>query len=265
MRRRLGYAPTEGTELYYEITGEGEPLVLLHAFSFDRRMWLRQLEAFAGEYTVVTYDLRGFGKSALGEASYAHADDLAALLDHLGIERAALLGVSLGGGAAINFAVTRSDRVRALVVVDPSLGGYKWSPQFVQAQAEVRAACTTSGVDAARARWLAMPMFAEALANPHSADALRTMVGDYTGAQWMSVDRGRPFQPPAIQRLGDITAPTLVLVGEHDVSDFQAIADVLVRDIPNVRRATIEGAGHMVNLEAPERFNDVVLEFLRGV
>ena len=112
-----------GASLYYEILGEGEPLVLLHAGIADRRMWDEQFGAFAERYRVVRYDRRGFGRSALVEDPYSHHDDLRGLLDHLGIERASFVGCSMGGGAVIDFALSNPERARALVLVGSAVSG----------------------------------------------------------------------------------------------------------------------------------------------
>jgi pimeloyl-ACP methyl ester carboxylesterase len=265
MTTQTGFAPTNGTSLYYEITGSGDPVVLLHGFSFNHRMWDDQADALSERYMVVRYDLRGFGRSAPSEERYAHADDLKALLDHLAIGRTALMGLSLGGGAAINFSVIHPERVRALIVVDPSLGGFPWSEEFVTAQRELAATAREGGVEAARKRWLSIPIFTHTLANPAAAPRLRALVEDYSGWHWINPDPGRPFSPPAIERLGEITAPALVIVGELDTLDFQRIADTLAQSIPNARKEVLPGAGHMANLERPERFNELVLDFLNDV
>ncbi|HET7374163.1 MAG TPA: alpha/beta fold hydrolase, partial [Gemmatimonadaceae bacterium] len=166
MTVHAGFAPARGANLCYQVAGSGPPVVLLHGFSFDRRIWDDQMDALTPHYTVVRYDLRGFGKSPPGSTAYTHADDLTAVMDHLGIERAALVGLSLGGGAAINFAITRPERVSALVAVAPSLGGIKWSDEFVAAHAAIRSAAQGQGIHAARELWLGRPIFAPALANP---------------------------------------------------------------------------------------------------
>src|SRR6185295_1167159 len=113
-------------------------LVLVHAFSLDTRMWDDQVEAFAERYMVVRYDLRGFGRSAPGSERYSHASDLKALLDHLGLDRVALLGLSMGGGAVINFTIAYPEMVRALITVDSSLGGFAFSQQFASEQIALR-------------------------------------------------------------------------------------------------------------------------------
>jgi 3-oxoadipate enol-lactonase len=248
--------------LYYEVTGAGRPIVLLHGFSFDRRLWDDQAAALSHAHTVVRYDLRGFGRSTMGSESYTHAQDLKALLDHLGLDRAAVLGLSLGGGAAINFAIAYPAAVLALIVADPSLGGFAWSQAFTGAQAAVRAAAKDAGVQAARDIWLSLPMFRSSMSNPMVATRLSAMVGDYSGWHWLNADRGRRFSPPAIERLGEVSAPTLVAVGEYDIHDFQQIASTLEAGVPDAWKVVIPGVGHVANLEAPDRFNEIVMAFL---
>jgi 3-oxoadipate enol-lactonase len=257
-----GHVPVAGASMYYEATGAGDPVVFLHGFSLDSRMWDDQVPALSDRFQVVRYDLRGFGRSTAGDDSYTHADDLCALVDYLGLHRVALVGLSLGGGAAINFAIAYPERTRALIAVDPSLGGFDWSAEFAGAQAEVRATAKARGVEAAREAWLASPLFGPALANAATADRLRVIVGGYSGRHWVTADAGRRFSPPAIQRLDRISAPTLIIVGERDTPDFLRIASTLERGIVGARKTTMAGVGHMANLEAPAAFNRIVRQFL---
>ncbi|HEY7490512.1 MAG TPA: alpha/beta hydrolase [Candidatus Tectomicrobia bacterium] len=123
-----GFADVNGTRLYYEVAGTGHPLVLIHGFSLDTRMWDDQFEVFAQGYQVLRYDLRGFGKSAVPtDTPYTHPDDLYALMTHLGIEHADIVGLSLGGAVALDFAVTYPRATDVLIPVDAALlGGYQW-------------------------------------------------------------------------------------------------------------------------------------------
>jgi pimeloyl-ACP methyl ester carboxylesterase len=126
MQIQTGFAELNGTRLYYEVAGSGAALAFVHGFSLDTRMWDDQFEAFAERYRVVRYDARGFGKSALpGSEKYMHAADLKALLEQLGIDRASVVGLSMGGGIAIDFALTYPEATRALVLVDSTLGGFR--------------------------------------------------------------------------------------------------------------------------------------------
>lgn len=260
-----GFTEVNGTRLYDEIAGSGMPLVLIHGFSVDTRMWDDQFIPLAERYRVVRYDLRGFGKSALpGDRPYAHADDLAALLAHLGIPRAAIVGLSMGGEVAIDFALAYPEMTRALVAVDAVVGGHRWSDAWSAQAGLVRHTARSAGIDAAKARWLDMPIFTPAREQPAVGARLARMVADYSGWHWVNRDPHRKSEPSAVDRLGEITAPTLVILGERDMPDFHAIADTIAERIPGARRVIIPGAGHMANMEAPERFNEAVLGFLAG-
>ena len=120
-----GFAEVGGASLYYEVTGEGHALVLLHAGIADRRMWDGQFEEFARDYRVVRYDRRGFGLSEMVEGPFSHADDLRGLLDHLGIQSASFIGCSMGGAVAIDFVLNHPDRARALILVASAVGGFE--------------------------------------------------------------------------------------------------------------------------------------------
>ena len=130
MNSQQGFIEVNGTRLYYEMAGAGDAVVFLHGFTLDTRMWDDQFERFAEQYHVIRYDLRGFGQSAVPtDAPYAHFDDLKALLDALGIEQAHLVGLSKGGGVALDFALAFPTYVRGLVLIDSILGGFSWSAE----------------------------------------------------------------------------------------------------------------------------------------
>ena len=263
MQTQTGFAEVNGTRLYYEVAGSGHPLVLIHGSTLDTRMWDNQFEPFAQHYTVVRYDVRGFGKSALptGE-SYARPDDLKGLLDYLDIAHASVLGLSMGGGIAIEFALTYPQATDALILVDATLGGWPSSPEYAAFQNTVRVRAREAGVQAARDAWLSGPFFTPALENPAVAPRLVQIISDYAGGHWVHPYPIRELVPPAIQRLDTIRVPTLIIIGERDIPDFQAIADRLQQRIPNARKVVMPGVGHMANMEDSERFNAIVLDFL---
>ena len=122
-----------GTHLYYERAGTGHPLVLIHGFTLNTQMWEDQFAVFAQHYQTIRYDMRGFGRSALpAEEPFTAVDDLRALLDALGVSRTFVLGLSLGGSVAIDFALAYPERTSALVLVDPALRGWPRSEAFSQ-------------------------------------------------------------------------------------------------------------------------------------
>lgn len=261
-----GFADINGTRLYYEIAGDGLPVVLIHGFSLDCRMWDDQFAPFAEHYRVVRYDMRGFGRSApVGEDPYAHTDDLAALLDYLEISRAAIIGLSMGGQVAVDFALTYPAMTRALVPVDALVGGHQWSAEWNAAVGPVWRTARATNIDAGKALWLSTPLFVPANEQPAVAARLQEMVADYSGSHWLRGDPQRSLDPPAMERLHEIIAPTLVVLGERDVPDFHVIADRLADQVLGAQKIILPGAGHMANMEAPTTFNAAVLRFLATV
>lgn len=263
MQKTGDWAPVAGTRLYYEVAGTGPPLVLVHGFPLDARMWDRQMDALTAQHQVIRYDMRGFGRSALPSAeSYFAPGDLKALLEYLGLETAAILGLSLGGGVAVDFALAYPDATRALILAGAMVGGWEWSSGWNERTGAVWAAGRAEEIEAARERWLALPLFEPAQEQPEVARALLRMVSEYSGWHWVNDAPEQHLDPPANERLGSITAPTLIILGERDEPDFQAMAASFQRSIPHSTLVTIPGVGHMVNMEAADQFNDVVLRFL---
>lgn len=251
--------------IYYEVCGAGEALVLVHGHTLDVRMWKPQLEAFAPYFRVLCLDLRGYGRSDLPDARPFHyAEDLRNLLEHLRIDKAHLLGLSLGGNVALDFAVRYPESTHALIVVGSSLKGFPVLPEAAALLSAIPARAREAGVEAARALWLAHPFFAPALRNPKAARLLQDIVRDYSGWHWIT---GYPPSGPIediADRVGEIQAQTTVIVGEWDVPQHQLVAEHLATRIPGARKAVIRGAGHMVNLEAPEELNRLVIAALSG-
>lgn len=262
MKEQNGFAEVNGTRLYYECAGSGHPMVLIHGFTLDTRMWDDQFETLAQHYQVIRYDARGFGKSALpvGE-TYAHADDLKALMENLEVEHAYIVGLSMGGMIAIDFAHAYPGAADALIPVDAALSGFQLKelgPELMSIGAMAR----ESGVQAAKELWLGHDLFKPAREKPDVATRLAQMVSDYSGWHWINENPVREPDAPAEERLAEISAPTLTIVGERDLPDFQAIADTLQQYIPNAQKVVMPGVGHMSNMEDAERFNEILLSFL---
>jgi len=259
----MNFLDLEDGRLYHEIAGPptADAVVFLHGFSLDTRLWDGQWQTFAERYRVLRYDLRGFGRSSLPDRPFSHVEDLRALLHHCQLAAAHLIGLSLGGGVVLDFALAQPASVRSLILVDATLGGFAWTKDWSEPGRAARA----NGLAAAKAAWLSDEVFAPALERPEAAARLRQMVADYSGWHWLNRGLERGPTVPAAERLATITAPTLVIVGERDTADFHAIAARLERSLPNARRVTLPGLGHLPNLEAPEAFNAVALPFLAEV
>jgi pimeloyl-ACP methyl ester carboxylesterase len=263
MKFESSFVSVNGAQLYMEAAGAGPALLLLHGFGLDSRMWDDQFEAFARQYRVIRYDLRGFGRSQPPvEEPYSHADDLKALLKHLDLEQAHLLGLSLGGSIAVNATIAYPSMVNKLVLVDSALGGYRWSQSWNELIGPIWRRGRQGNVGESRQLWMAHPVFAPAMQQQQSRLALQRMITDYSGWHWAHRDPEQDLDPPAVERLEAIKATTLIVVGADDLPDFQAIAAMLQRDIPDARQISIPGAGHMTNMEKPALFNKYILDFL---
>lgn len=259
-----GMAAVANGQLYYEVAGSGDPVVFIHGFGLDRRVWDDQVAALAQGWQVVRYDERGFGQSTVPtQARYAHADDLKCLLDHLGIARACIVGLSMGGGIAVNFALSWPGMVRALVLIDPALIGYRWSDEWRSMWQAIEAEGAQNGAAAANERWFQHPLFAPAREMPETAARLKQMITDYSGWHWINRDRQRRIDPPDMLRLDQIAVPTRILIGARDLPDFHAIARTLQAHIPNAQTVVMPRAGHLANLEAPDPVNRQIQTFLK--
>ena len=249
-----------GGELYYEVEGEGPPVVFVHGLALDTRMWDDQASALAGLATVVRYDVRGFGRSTRDAGTpYSHADDLWRLLDHLGIGSAVLVGLSMGGRIVVEATLAAPGRVRALVLLDAVLDGVPWDPESKRDFDAIGTELRAGGLDAARSAFLRHGFFAPARRDPDVARRLAEMVGTYSGVNWTSPDPHVPH-PESIELIHTIAAPTTVVVGELDVPCFLQMAKTFAERIPDARRVSVPDAGHMVNMEAPETVNALLRE-----
>ncbi len=262
-----GYADVNGTRLYYEVAGEGHPLILLHAGIADRRMWDDQFTVFARHYRTVRYDLRGFGHSPMPPEPYSMRDDLRGLMDHLGITRAHIVAVSIGGGIAVDFALDYPDRVTALVLVASGLSGTTPSEELQRHIAAIDAAEKREDVAAAveleLRLWVDDPRRSPEAVNPTVRERVREM--DTAVFALPQPGTSQRLQPPASERLGEIHAPTLVIYGDGDISDVTETAARLTNGIAGARQIVYPGAAHMVSMEEATAFNDAVLGFLAAV
>ena len=253
--------------LYAEVAGEGPAVVLVHEGICDSRMWDREWEEWSPSFRLLRVDLRGFGNSPLGAGPFAQARDLIEALEAQGIDRAALVGVSLGGRVALEVALARPDLVSALVLVAPGLPGHEWSQEMRDAWAEEEAAFEAGDLDAAvevsLRTWVDGPR-----RRPEDVDPqVRARVGEMQRRAYeLAVgveDEEELLVDELAQKLGAIRMPTLVLVGEEDQPDMHSIAGRLAREIPGARLARIEATAHVPSMERPREFDELVLPFLR--
>jgi pimeloyl-ACP methyl ester carboxylesterase len=243
---RQTFADVGGIRLYYEMAGSGNPVILIHGFGADSRVWDSQFRTFAGHYLVIRYDLRGHGKSAVpGGERYSHAGDLKALLEYLNIPQASVVGQSLGGGIALDFALTDPEKITSLVLVDSTVDGYPWSNEWYESWEPIYKEYAASGARASLPMLLAHPLFAPGFRKPAVKARLAEILSGYSGWHIMNHDPVIAVDPPAIQCLDKIHAPVLILIGQLDLPDFHAMSDILVEKIPNARKTEFADTGHV--------------------
>lgn len=270
-----GYLPLDGAELYYEVEGSGIPLVLIHAGIADLRMWDAQIAAFAPRFRVIRYDARFFGKTRITapNATYSNRRGLLALLDHLGVEKAVIAGCSIGGQIAIDFTLEFPNRVAGLITVGAALSGFDYAAVDLSdedaimgdLQALIAAQDWATIADRSAQLWVTGP-------HRPAGERAPEPIWDYVRAVSLDVmQRGEPtgtvitLDPPAAGRLSEIRVPTLVIVGSYDTLATRAVADALSAGIAGARKVVIDGTAHLPNMEKPEEFNRLVLEFAERI
>ena len=268
MARKTGEITVNGATLFYEVSGEGEPLVLVHAGIADLRMWDPQVNSFSRSYQVVRHDMRGFGRSPMVPGPYAHHEDLRALLDHLGVDRATLVGCSLGGATTIDFALQNPERVEALILVGSAIGGFQFDAEPPKEWDELVAADEAGDLDRVSelevGMWVDGPNRPPDAVDPAIRDLVREMNLIALQNEALELGEERELDPPAVDRLPEIQAPTLILVGDEDQPRTLAAADLLAKELPNSQKTAITHTAHLPNMERPEKFNNLVLSFLRS-
>jgi proline iminopeptidase len=261
-----GFAEIEGARLYYEITGSGAPVVFIHGNVGDRRHWEQQFSSLAGSFRIVRYDVRGYGRSSIPaeDAPYADHDDLAALLDSVGVHSAHVVGWSMGSAIAIDFAIRYPERARSVIAIGPWVAGYSSAAAkgVYSGFDNVTAVAQQRGPEAALRTFMNAPFFA-ATSRDASARAQFERIGaDYSFWAFAHRDPRRTLTPPAATRLGQIRAPMLILAGEHDIPACLEIAESLDNAVRDSTRIIVPGAGHLLHMERAAEVNAHIARFL---
>jgi pimeloyl-ACP methyl ester carboxylesterase len=249
--------------LYYEARGEGPAVVLVHGGLVDSRQWDDQMGPLAQRFRVVRYDLRGYGQSAQPAGQFWPTEDLRALLDFLKIERATVVGLSLGGIVAADFALEHPERVARLVFVGAGLRGDRQPPD--EKSLAAYRALGSEGPEKYFETFLKADLLAGLRERPQARARMRAMMLDnYKALAYLRAGLAQSPEPPTIERLGRINFPTLVVVGSLDSKNLLNIADTLAAGIPGARKVVIPGASHHPPVETPAEFNRALLDFLES-
>lgn len=268
--QQTGFADVNGARLYYEVAGSGHPVVLIHAGIADHHMWDKQFALFAQQYRVIRYDLRGLGQSAMPPGPYRFSRDLYGLLQYLGIAQAHVIGVSMGGMTAVDFTLEHPEMVTALIPVAAGVSGSKPSEAAKALYEPIEKAYEARDLERLLETeldiWVVGPGRTRDAIDPALWQAVETMERANLEREFAGEEGTmEPLDPPAAGRLGEIQAPTLVIVGDADTPDALANADTLAAGIPGARKVVLPNVAHMVPLETPEAFNRLVLDFLGGL
>jgi pimeloyl-ACP methyl ester carboxylesterase len=268
---KSGFANIDNAKIYYEVTGKGLPLVMIHAGVADSRQWNNEFTNFAHSYQVVRYDMRGYGKSDPVDGEFSHMSDLVSLLDALEIhEPIVIMGCSMGGSLAMDFALTHPSRAKAIIMVDAGPSGLKLDvptpSKFADAEkafdagnldlvAEIETQIWFDGIDRTPAQ-----------VNPAMRRLLYEMNRLALSHEVKQLGKRQPnTQTPAFNRLGNLKQPVLVIVGAHDTAYILAAADYMTEKIPSARKAIIEDAAHLPNMDQPHEFQGIVKNFLENL
>jgi len=263
-----GFAQVDGGRLWYEVAGTGPPLVLIHSGITDSRSWDSQMGPLSEAYRVLRYDMRGFGKSDVTHGEYSARDDLLAVIDAAGLKRAALVAVSMGSALAVDACLEYPDRVSALVLVGPGISGRQRSAAFVALMDEVDRIVEAEGLDAGIEREMEIWLQGRGRTTADVDPSVRAAVFEmdrFNSARFPEDLKSRPIDPPAIGRLGEIQVGTLVVVGDRDLPDVLDSADRLEAGVRGARRLVMPGTAHVPNMEQPDAFNRIVLDFLTSL
>ena len=255
-----------GARIHYERTGAGLPVVFLHAGVADSRMWEPQVALFAKTFDVIRLDGRGFGKSELPPRSWSPVADLLGLMDQLRLKPMHLIGCSMGAHLAIDFALEHGERISKVVLIGPGIGGAKFGERYPELFAEVDAAEKANDMDAVNRAEMRLWLDGQR-PEGYVKQPLRDLFLDMNGGNFDSDLNSAPqeaVEPPAVERLHEITAPALVVVGDADLPPVLDAVELLMEKVPHARKAVIHDAAHLPNLEHPEEFNSLVLDFLLG-
>lgn len=248
-------------ELYFESIGKGKPLIFIHAGFSDHRDWKYQIEDFGKEFNTIVYDQRGAGNSSVPISSFSPADDLRAVMDHLKIEKTAVIGHSLGATIALDFALQYPERVSSLILIAPGLNGHMWSPEYSE---WFQTIWSLSQPKEMTKQALSAPFYALAMADPDIKSEIEMITKENLEKilTWKSLNL-QWFFPEPISKLKELKTQTLIIYGDKDSQDINKIVRVLIDNLPNVEVAQIQNAGHLLNFEQPNELNQLILKFLR--
>lgn len=269
----VGYIPTSGgAKLYYEMSGKGDPIILLHGHSLDTRMWDSQFKAFARHHRVVRFDFRGYGKSSPQTETFqfTHMQDLLTVMDSLHIDRAHIVGLSMGAFVAADILALHPERLLTCTMASGGLKTYKGpsdpmdSAESAKRDREI-AALKTKGVERMKSEWLEQLIASGGSRRETMRRPLKAMIDTWTAWQPLhkEVRVMEAHDAELVFRSRKTMVPTLILNGGTD-GGKKSRRSWMLDYLPNGTQQTLPDCGHMMNMEQPKLFNRTVLNFIDG-
>jgi 2-hydroxy-6-oxonona-2,4-dienedioate hydrolase len=266
-----GFVKIDNAKIYYEAAGEGTPLVMIHAGVADSRQWNNEFAFFSQSYQVIRYDMRGYGKSEPVDGEFSHIDDLVLLLDTLEIHSPfIIMGCSMGGGLAMDFALTHPLRVKALIMVDSGPSGLDLDvpapSKFAEAEQAFEAGDLDLLAEIETQIWFDGTGRTPVQVNQTMRKLLYDMNRLALSHEFKNLGKRKPnIQTPAFERIESLKIPVLIIVGKHDTPYILAAADFMNERIKSSRKIIMEDAAHLPNMDQPQEFQRVVKEFMMSV
>ena len=250
-----GMLDVGGSKIYYERCGAGPAVVLLHDGLVHSVTWDGSWDALCKRFQAIRYDRRGYGRSQAATGRFSQTEDLRALLAHLNVERAIIAGNSSGGALAIDFALAYPGMVKGLLLVGPIVHGMGVTDHFRERGRRNMAPLERGDIAGAAENW-SRDIYI--LAPGH--EAARKKLRDVLAGNPQNLKSGGALEiwnsPPAVARLSQIRAPTLILVGESDIPDVHAHCGIIEAGVPGAHREVVKGAGHLIQLDNPDLFTE---------
>jgi len=257
---------------YSDYAKDGLAVIFVHAGIADSRMWDDQVETFSKHYRVVTYDLRGYGQSAPAAGEFSHYSDLVALMDALDVRCCVLVGCSIGGGVVMDAALSAPDRVVGLVVVAGFAHGLELDAEFEEPPQWEEYVKAFKAGDLAKVNEIDVQMFVDGFKQPvgRADQTIREKVRQMNEIALRN-DANTPdktqtvLEPKAATRLGALSMPVLFITAALDEPVTWLAVEQMLPEIPQAEHKTIQNVAHLPNMEAPEEFNAIVLDFIENL
>lgn len=259
-----GFFKAKGADIYFEIEGNGDNLLFIHAGIADRRMWNKEFITISKCFRTIRIDLPGYGLSNFTGGEYSYNDILNGILEYLKAEKTYIIAASFGGKIALDFVLSNKDKCQGLILMAPAVSGWEDSQYLLDYYEEEDKLSQAEEFDKIAVlnynTWI--------LRNRHEDDIKQDIRDLVIDMQMKSLMKGKPDnesieieEEDIILKLGNIKIPVLVVIGDNDVEDFQNIAKLIHKEIDSSKKIVIKNASHLANLEYPEVFESILLDF----